>query len=180
MQIREATRVDAEALLTLFEAVYGQTTYLLMEPGESTQSAESLAERIDAGAKNDSEVWLVCAVDVEPIGFIYGRRGSARRNRHSLYVVMAVLQDFWGRGAGRDLLGAMELRAIERGIHRLELTVNALNQRAISLYERLAFEREGVKRRSLRIDGRYVDEIYMAKLVGRRSPVPLGSDPQFP
>ena len=165
MQVREATRGDAEALIRLFEALYCQTNYMLMEPGESMQSAESLAERIEAGTKKDSEAWLVCAADVEPIGFVYGRRGPARRNRHSLYIVMGVLQDFWGKGVGGGLLSAMELRAVERGIHRLELTVNALNQRAISLYERAGFEREGVKRHSLRIDGRYVDEIYMAKIV---------------
>lgn len=165
MQVREATRGDAEALVRLFEALYCQTNYMLMEPGESAQSAESLAERIEAGAKRDSEVWLVCVADEEPIGVVYGRRGPARRNRHSLYIVMGVLQDFWGKGVGGSLLGAMELRAVERGIHRLELTVSVLNQRAIALYEGAGFAREGVKRHSLRIDGRYVDEIYMAKLV---------------
>jgi len=116
VQIREATTGDAEALVKLFESLYRQTNYMLMEPGESTQSAESLAQRIEAGVNGDSELWLVCDSDVQPIGVLYGRRGPARRNRHSLY-------------------------------------------------ERAGFEREGIKRHSLWLDGRYVDELYMSKLI---------------
>ena len=51
-------------------------------------------------------------------------------------------------------------------MHRLELTVSTMNHRAISLYEKVGFAREGVKRHSLNIEGRYVDELYMSKLVG--------------
>jgi lipid II:glycine glycyltransferase (peptidoglycan interpeptide bridge formation enzyme) len=36
--------------------------------------------------------------------------------------------------------------AIERGFHRLELTVNTHNERAIRLYKKMGFEVEGVKK----------------------------------
>jgi RimJ/RimL family protein N-acetyltransferase len=50
-------------------------------------------------------------------------------------------------------------------LHRLELTVDVDNRRAIALYEKCGFEREGVKRRSRRIEGRYFDELSMSKLI---------------
>jgi len=165
VRIREATREDAEALVKLFEALYGQTNYMLMEPGESTQSAESLAQRIEAGAHGNSEVWFVCDSANQLVGVLYGRRGVARRNRHSLYLVMGVLHASWGKGIGAYLLRTMEQWALEHRIHRLELSVNSLNDRAISLYERAGFEREGVKRHSLCLNGQYVDELYMSKLI---------------
>jgi RimJ/RimL family protein N-acetyltransferase len=37
------------------------------------------------------------------------------------------------------------------------------NERAIALYKKMGFEIEGTKKRSMRIDGQYVDEYYMAK-----------------
>jgi hypothetical protein len=116
VQIREATTGDAEALVKLFESLYRQTNYMLMEPGESTQSAESLAQRIETGVNGDSEVWLVCDSDVQPIGVLYGRRGPARRNRH-----FALREGGFGaRGHQETLVG---------------------------------------------LDGRYVDELYMSKLI---------------
>ena len=63
------------------------------------------------------------------------------------------------------LLTELERWARNHHIHRLELTVVADNQRALALYRKMGFEQEGVKRHSLQINGKYVDEYYMAKLL---------------
>ena len=67
--------------------------------------------------------------------------------------------------AGADSIN-LELTdgAIEQqlGIERVELTVYATNNQAIALYEKLGFKREGVKRKSVKIDSRYDDQIIMA------------------
>jgi RimJ/RimL family protein N-acetyltransferase len=47
--------------------------------------------------------------------------------------------------------------------------VNYNNERAIRLYEKFGFEREGVKRHALRVDGRYIDAFSMANLLGPNS-----------
>jgi RimJ/RimL family protein N-acetyltransferase len=53
----------------------------------------------------------------------------------------------------------------QHSIHRLELTVMTHNEAGIALYRRPGFEIEGVKKQSLLMDGQYVDEYYMAKLL---------------
>jgi GNAT superfamily N-acetyltransferase len=50
------------------------------------------------------------------------------------------------------------------GIHRLELTVMAHNERAAALYQRVGYTVEGRARECLFVDGRMADELYMAKL----------------
>ena len=40
------------------------------------------------------------------------------------------------------------------------------NARACALYHACGFEVEGVKRNTMRVDGAYVDEYVMAKLIG--------------
>jgi RimJ/RimL family protein N-acetyltransferase len=62
-------------------------------------------------------------------------------------------------------LAALEAWARANGLHRLELTVQVHNRRAIALYEKCGFEREGVKRHSLNIEGTFIDELYMSKLI---------------
>ncbi len=45
----------------------------------------------------------------------------------------------------------------------------AHNARAIRVYERHGFQVEGRRRQCLLVDGRYVDELYMAKLLSNDS-----------
>lgn len=49
-------------------------------------------------------------------------------------------------------------------VHRIELEVYAFNPRALAVYERVGFRREGVRRDALRWDGEYVDAIQMSIL----------------
>lgn len=49
-------------------------------------------------------------------------------------------------------------------VHRVGLEVYAFNPRAIAVYERVGFVREGVRRDALRWDGGYVDAVVMSVL----------------
>ena len=52
----------------------------------------------------------------------------------------------------------------EPPVHRIELEVYAFNPRALAVYERVGFRREGVRRDALRWDGDVVDAIVMGIL----------------
>lgn len=58
----------------------------------------------------------------------------------------------------------MDNWAEEKKITRLELTVICENEVAKRLYEKSGFEIEGIKRKSVLVDGIYLDEFYMAKI----------------
>lgn len=165
MRVREAIPSDSTKLVPFFRTLYSETNFMLLEPDEFAVTEEQQARRIEEMSRSESGVVFVCETDNELIGVVFGNRGIARRTRHSLYVVIGVLQAWTGRGVGRALLEALEGWARSKGLHRLELTVDVDNRRAISLYEKCGFEREGVKRRSRRLEGRYSDELYMSKLL---------------
>ena len=80
---------------------------------------------------------------------------------------MGVADGVSGRGIGTALLREL-LDAADKwfDVRRLELTVFHDNQRAIRLYERHGFEREGLLRAYAFRDGSYVDVIPMARLKG--------------
>lgn len=163
--IREAKASDAQDLLELFLTLDNETKFMLFENGERKTTVEQQAKRLGSFEESDSDAMLIVLENSKPVGFIAGMGGNANRNRHSLYIVMGVLQEYSGQGKGKLLLEALETWATEHKFHRLELTVMTHNKNAIKLYEKLGFEQEGVKRHALFIDKNYVDEYYMSKLL---------------
>jgi RimJ/RimL family protein N-acetyltransferase len=67
----------------------------------------------------------------------------------------------WGTDVQRTLL-AFGFGTL--GLERVWLTVNADNDRAIRSYEKVGFQREGVMRRSFRVNGTLIDTVMMAIL----------------
>jgi RimJ/RimL family protein N-acetyltransferase len=99
------------------------------------------------------------------MGFLGAYGGGYKRNRHSAYIVTGILQQFAGQGLGKRFFKMLDEWALAHHLHRLELTVMSHNERAVHLYQKMGFVIEGVKKDSLRGDGKYVDEYYMAKIL---------------
>ena len=60
----------------------------------------------------------------------------------------------WGKGYGYEAMHLVLNYAFQEPNHyRIQLTVFAYNERAIALYEKLGFQREGVHREYLHRDG---------------------------
>ena len=162
--IRPLVPADAAAFLELLHVLDAETKFLLFEPGErQTTVAEQrkIIEDINAGGG------LIWAAEDSGhlVGFLSARRGGAKRMRHSVYIVVAILQAYTHQGIGTRLFTGLEQWARTNGLRRLELTTMAHNVNAIALYQKMGFEIEGTKRRSMCIDGNDIDEYYMGKLL---------------
>lgn len=192
MSIRTLDALDAEDFVALLETLDTETRYLMFEPGERPVDIRALRARL-AGRDPEGGV-LYALVDGVPdavahrpgnppeagggdeptprrldeplTGFIGAQRRQGRRNRHVLNLVIAIRQSHVGRGSGRALLDAVERYARRHGVSRLELTVMVDNVRAIRLYERAGFEREGIRRQAVRLADGWRDEYAYAKLLG--------------
>jgi L-phenylalanine/L-methionine N-acetyltransferase len=112
-----------------------------------------------------NNVQLVALVDGKVVGNIGLHREIAHRRAHAASIGMAVHDAYAGRGVGSALMAAVvDLAERWWNIKRLELSVYADNARAIALYERFGFEREGLHRAYAWRDGEYVDSLAMARL----------------
>jgi len=164
-QIRKARIEDAASLVELFKQLDEETNFMLFDPGERTITVNQQADRLKAFESSSIEAMFVAENDGTILGFAVGIGGSVHRNRHSAYIVIGVLRDYWNKGIGRELMKSLEAWAKAKNLHRLELTVMVHNTQAVALYEKCGFEREGIKRDALLIEGKYVSEIYMSKLI---------------
>ncbi|THD65346.1 GNAT family N-acetyltransferase [Phenylobacterium sp.] len=107
---------------------------------------------------------LVAVIEGKVIGCLGLERFENRRS-HAGQFGMAVHDAYAGRGAGSALLAAaLDLADNWFNLRRLELSVYADNVRAIGLYERFGFEREGLLRAYAWRGGAFVDALTMARL----------------
>ena len=113
-----------------------------------------------------SDLHLVAVIEAKVIGSASLNRFENRR-AHAGSIGMAVHDAYAGRGAGSALMSALVGQADNwLNLKRLELNVYADNVRAIALYERFGFERDGLFRNYAWRDGAYVDSMAMARLRG--------------
>ncbi len=166
LRIRKVELDDAAPVLALRHRLDAESRFMMLEPGERTADIVDQRSEIAAiAAQANSTVLLAETADGRLAGYLSAEGGAFRRNRHVAYIVIGVLQEFAGHGVGTALFHALESWAATHGIHRLELTVMAHNERAIRLYRRVGFVEEGVRRDAVLVDGAFIDELMMAKLL---------------
>ncbi|WP_339847136.1 GNAT family protein [Paenibacillus sp. FSL W7-1088] len=121
---------------------------------------------IENAAQDDSRLMLLIALQEnnQVIGEI-ALMDMHTKNR-SAHIRIAIDQiEHQGKGYGSEAL----LLMLDYGfgicnLHRIELEVYAFNQRAIRTYEKLGFQREGVRRDALYYNHQYHDAIQMSML----------------
>jgi RimJ/RimL family protein N-acetyltransferase len=164
--LRMAGPGDAAALLRLKQQLDQETSFMLLEPGERDTSVPTLARQLEDVARSGNSALIVAELPDGLAGYLELTGGRFRRNRATAYLVLGVLAAAGGRGIGAALLAEARRWAAAHGLHRLELTVMAHNRRAFDLYSRMGFSVEGRRSECLLIDGRFVDELYMAAILG--------------
>jgi len=165
INIREVQLSDSENFLSLSKKLDIETKFMLCEPNENTMSVQDQSRKINDFLEKKNHKLLLAEDALGLVGFALAIGGTYARNSHKAQVVIGILQDYASRGIGTLLLEELEKWAREAGIHKLELMVMSHNEKAIGLYNKVGFSEEGVKVHSLLVDGKYVDEIIMFKII---------------
>ena len=87
------------------------------------------------------------------------------KNRSAIFGIMIGEKDYWDKGYGTDATRTLIRSGFEElGLNRIELQVYDFNPRAIRVYEKAGFRRDGVRRQGLYRMGQFHDEIIMCIL----------------
>lgn len=164
MIIREIKLEDAEKFLNMLKQLDKETKYMLFEEDERSCTIEDMKERLSSRDNKKHTIFIV-EDNREIVGFLSGDRGSANRIKHSAYVVIGMLEPYRGKGIGVALIEELFKWARNNKIIRLELTVVKDNRYAVNLYKKMGFKVEGIREKAMIVDGKYVDEYYMGKIL---------------
>ncbi|PKP61786.1 GNAT family N-acetyltransferase [Candidatus Atribacteria bacterium HGW-Atribacteria-1] len=165
MHIRTIRTEDAKNYLNLCKKLDRETEFRLYEPGEMNITIDQQRKIIRDLIKNKKSTLLVVDIYGQLVGYLLALGRDINRVKHCVHVSIGILQNYVGQGIGTKLFIELEKWAIQNQIHRLELTVMVNNKAGQALYKKMGFKVEGVKEHSLFVNGRYIDDIYMAKLI---------------
>jgi RimJ/RimL family protein N-acetyltransferase len=158
--LRPGRPTDGRALARLFADVRAEGRWLITTPGAVSEPSEAfwISEMIRA----DEHLVLVAEADGEVIGNVLVSVDRGRATEH-IGVLSVLLAEGWRDvGVGTELIGAAQRWSADRGLRKLSLGVFPDNDRAIAVYERAGFVREGLRRLQYRSDEAFRDEVLMA------------------
>lgn len=128
------------------------------------RQAEVWLERLNAS--EEGKIFAICDKKGRVVGEVSLDR-IHHRNRQAELVIALFDPADWGHGYGSDALRTL-LRFLfeDMNFHRVQLLVHEDNERAIRIYEKLGFVREGRLRDENFRGGRYTATLLMAVLAG--------------
>lgn len=164
IEIRPIREEDAKDFIDMLWKLDEQTELMMYEIEGRSISEENMLSVIRT-CKRTNSLLLIAIEEEKIVGFLGVARGRFKRNSHSGYITIGILEKYRQQGIGTNLFEEMEYWAKEENMVRLELTVMCHNTQAVRLYEKKGFFIEGIRKKSLYVKEKYIDEYYMGKIL---------------
>jgi RimJ/RimL family protein N-acetyltransferase len=158
--LRPARPTDGRALAKLFADVRREDRWLITTPGSVSEPSEAfwISEMIRAA----EHLVLVAEADAEVVGNLLVTVDRGVATEHIGVLSITIAEGWRDVGIGSELIAGAQRWASERGLRKVSLGVFPDNDRAIAVYERAGFVREGLRRLQYRSGDRFRDEVLMA------------------
>lgn len=165
--IRPTQPTDAPQLLQVMKKIGSETDFLIMDEHGLSLTEEQLAMQLGAFLESQNNLSLVALAGEKIIGMASVLAEDNPRVAHIGEVGISILKEYWGMGLGAAMMEEIIWWAENSGvIRRLELTVQVRNERALHLYQKFGFIKEGKMQRSfLTRQNEFIDAYLMALLI---------------
>ncbi len=162
--IRPAGIQDAKGINTL-RRMPGVMENILGIPSEPLKRNEEYLSKMDHNNHQFVAVTYLESGDELVLGTVGLNVSPNPRTKHTATIGIMVHKNYQGVGVGTALMeSVLDLADNWLMLIRLELSVFTDNERAIHVYEKLGFEKEGIARKAAIRNGVYADEYIMSRI----------------
>lgn len=158
--VREASEKDARVMTDVVNSVALEKRYIVTE-----KSREDWDKAISEIREQKRGLLVVAQVNGKVVGMGHLTKGKWEKNRHVGFLGIVILTDFREIGIGTAMTDYMMRWARQERLEKISLSVFSTNKRAIRLYQKFGFELEGTIKRQYKIEGEYVDELFMRRFL---------------
>src|SRR6187431_2993754 len=107
MHIRRAEESDGAQLIELKRKLNQETSNMLWEPDEFTQTTEDETKRIARFHGRPNGLVVVAEDDGAAVGVLTAAGGEVRRLRHSAHLALGVARSHWGKGVATRIWSSL-------------------------------------------------------------------------
>ena len=166
--IRTVDLNDAEAYLNLGKSIMSEHIYSMTQPDELSFTIEEEQKWLQSIIDNPNHLALVAEIKGKVVGQLDFSNGHKRRIAHTGEFGMGVYKDYRGNGVGSFLLKELVNWAQNNPtIDKVNLSVHSTNERAIMMYTKHGFQKEGLRTKDLKYSqNEFVETVLMGLFVG--------------
>ncbi len=163
---RTAIKTDARAILDYLDKIGCETDNLTFGEegiGYTLEDEETAIEKVN---DSDNQV-MYLALDNNKVVSVANLSASSRpRMKHFATLGISVLKDYWQQGIATQMMKRlMEFAEKNDVLEVVRLDVRSDNTHAIHLYENFGFEKYGVFKEEMKINGEYISTDNMRVLL---------------
>jgi len=160
ISIREANEEDGKQIESLVNSVASEKIYIVSD--HSRKDWDVAIKEI----KSRKSLIIVAQIDGRIVGMAHLAKGRFKKNRHVGFLGISILKGYRRMGIGTAMMEYMiDWTKQQEGLEKISLTVFSTNKIAIDLYSKFGFKIEGVNKKQYRIEGKYIDDLLMAKFL---------------
>lgn len=159
--VRPARQEDISGIIGVMRQVAREKRYIVAEDVAQQLSGDSALMRDDL----EDRRFFVATVDDEVVGWCGVERPVLKKLAHNAELTLGVLEEYRGDDVGSHLMQRALSWATKEGFHKVYNSVPATNHRGIEFLETHGWNTEAIRRDHYRIDGEFVDEVMMAKVL---------------
>ena len=156
--IEKAKPEDAAEMLAYLRQIGGETDNLTFGKEGLSLTVEQEQEHFRSMEHSSNSVMFLAKLDGRIAGTCGFSAPARERLKHRGEMNISVLKSAWGLGIGTKLMEAViDFARNTAHAEIIFLEVRSDNHRAIRLYEKFGFEKTGVARGVMKIDGKLID-----------------------
>ncbi len=158
---RELDSQDAEKVLNYLNKVGGETDFLTFgkEGISYTIEQEKVVLRNMKETERSYMIGGYINKNLVTIGSITS--SSKKRLKHKADIGISVLKDYWNIGVGSQMMEYLISLCKKNNFKKVDLLVYENNEKAIKLYEKFGFIKEGLLSRDVLIEGTFYSSYHM-------------------
>lgn len=163
---RKAEKNDAQVIIDYLDKIGSETDNLTFGEegiGYTLEEEETAIEKIN---ESENQV-MILAFDQDRVVSVANLSSSSRpRMKHFATLGISVLKDYWRQGIATHMMELlMEYAEKNETLEVIRLDVRSDNTHAIHLYEKFGFEKYGVFKEEMKINGKYISTDNMRVLL---------------